>query len=56
VQQADNNGNLTVLVPGGTTSGSATTAVLTNPSITYTFTLMCGGVPDPTVQPITVLP
>jgi hypothetical protein len=56
VQQADNSGNLTTLVPGGTTSGSATTAVLTNPSITYTFTLICGGVPDPTVQPITVTP
>ncbi|MGH8338460.1 MAG: hypothetical protein ACRETL_16910, partial [Gammaproteobacteria bacterium] len=43
------------LAGGGGTSGSATTSVLF-PGDSYTFTLECGGAPDPSVSSITVSP
>jgi hypothetical protein len=56
VEQLNSQGVQVALIPGGTPSGSATTAVLSPTYRPFSFTLYCGGNPDPSVQTITVMP
>lgn len=56
VELVNINGVETTLVPGGTPSGSASTATLSPAYSPYSATLWCSGVPDPGVPSIGVSP